>query len=395
MPSDFDLLRSIDTEPRATSTVDVGRAISTARRRRSRQRTTYAGVAALAAVVLTGGVLTWRPSTPTAADSTPGSAAPVGVKPPTRCTVRQLPIPDGAPAALVAGADRTGRYLVGRSYPKENEWQPVIWQDGAASTVPIPGTFEKQLADVNASGVAVGWGFSSKTTSLPYVFGNGQVTRLPGVTGGQALAINDRGAIVGDDGSRPVLWRSATAQPTRLPVPPGTTHAQATDIDQDGTVVGTIDDRIPYVWLPDGTHHPLSLPDLDGEPVEGRAFHISGGWVSGVVNTRGAAAGLAAERGEIRVVRWNLRTGAATPVTAFDKRADAINAQGWQTGIAAGGGGAVLVADGTTLPLSGLAPAGDDRLAVIANAVSYDGRTVAGQADDAAGRIQPVVWTCS
>ena len=46
--------------------------------------------------------------------------------------------------------------------------------------------------------------------------------------------------------------------PTRLPVPPGAKGATAVDIDDDGTVVGTVANELAYVWFPDGTHRTLS-----------------------------------------------------------------------------------------------------------------------------------------
>ena len=55
MPSDFDLLRSLDAEPTAPSTVDVRRAIADGRRRRRiRRGAGYAGAATLTAVAVAG-----------------------------------------------------------------------------------------------------------------------------------------------------------------------------------------------------------------------------------------------------------------------------------------------------------------------------------------------------
>jgi uncharacterized membrane protein len=399
MPSDFDLLRPLDTEPRSPSTVDVRQAISTARRKQVFRGAGYAGAATLtAAAAVVGGVLINSPGTssPTQPAATKAATTTAAAKAPTSCTVEQLPAPGGAPKALISGADPTGKYFVGRSYPTGGGYQGVIWHDGVGTEVPLPGSSEEQLADVNASGTAVGWSYLTENTPTPFVYHDGKVTQLPSVQNGQALAINNRGQIVGVAADEPVLWKSATAEPTPLPLPAGAQSGQASDIDEDGTVIGTVDNKVPYVWLPNGTHHALKLPDLDGKPAEGRAMHIRDGWVTGNANEAGggkAAGRKTKTEGTSKVVRWNLRSGQMNIVDAIDKMADAINAQGWQTGIAKQGG-ATLYAGNTEVALPGLAPNPQDHYADIANALSDDGQTVAGQSDDANGVFQAVVWHC-
>jgi uncharacterized membrane protein len=399
MPSDFDLLRPLDTEPRSPSTVDVRPAISTARRKQVFRNAGYAGAATLtAAAAVVGGVLINSPgtSTPTQPAATKAAITAAAAKAPETCTVEQLSAPGGAPSALIFGADPAGKYFVGSDRPVVGGKQGAIWHDGVATEVPLPGNSDKLLTDVNASGTAVGWSYATASTPVPYVYSGGKVSQLPGVQNGQALAINSRGQIVGVAADEPVLWKSATAEPTPLPLPAGAESGQASDIDEDGTVIGTVDNKVPYVWLPNGTHHALKLPDLDGKPAEGRATHIRDGWVTGNANDAGGgkAAGLKTKtEGKSKVVRWNLRSGQVQIVDAIDKMADAINAQGWQTGIAKQGG-ATLYAGNTEVVLPGLAPNPQDHYAHIANTLSDDGRTVAGQSNDANGVIQAVVWHC-
>src|SRR3954469_25072570 len=54
MPSEIDLLRSLDPEPPTPSTVDITRAIATGRKRRMRRGAGYAGVAAGTTLAVAG-----------------------------------------------------------------------------------------------------------------------------------------------------------------------------------------------------------------------------------------------------------------------------------------------------------------------------------------------------
>jgi uncharacterized membrane protein len=218
---------------------------------------------------------------------------------------------------------------------------------------------------------------------------------------GSASGINDAGAIVGEDeqARAAVVWPSATAKPFRLPVPAGARGATAADIDEDGTTVGTIDDRQPYVWFPGGTHRELPMPDLGGGPaVEARAFTVRNGWATGVATGAAGQDGTRTDQGtgeEVKVaaVRWNVRTGEVQVTEDLQIRASTANAHGWQVGTDKQGR-AVLIADDRTVVLPDLAGHEAGGLANIANTLSDDGRTIGGQSDDATGTIQAVVWRC-
>ncbi|MFC6022027.1 hypothetical protein ACFP2T_38420 [Plantactinospora solaniradicis] len=435
MPSELDLLRSLDDEPPAPSTVDIQRAIAAGRRRRTRRGAAYAGVATVTALAVAGvsvaaGVLDDAPSQTAATGTprttatappkaeytipgTPGWSAPAAT-PPTSCSLDRLPAPDNAPMALVSGADFAGRYVVGRSYPKGGGYQAVIWHDGKGRKVMLPGDLEESLQDVNSTGTAVGWSYvgggEADTGPVPYVYHDGKVSKLPGVRRGSAYAINDAGAIVGDDsGEAALVWPSATAPPFRLPVPAGASEATARDIDEDGTTVGTVNNERPYVWFPDGTHRELPMPSLDGEQAEtARVFSIRNGWATGVAgnglgragkNPRsGSSSGPAGSGGQgkdaqLGAVRWNVRTGEVRVFGELGIGAGSPNAQGWQVGTDKQGR-AVLVADGAPVVLPGLAGHRPGGLSDIPTTLSDDGRTIAGQSDDATGIIQAVVWRC-
>jgi uncharacterized membrane protein len=400
MTSEFDL-RALDEEPPTPSRVDVERAIADGRRRRTRRGVGYAGAATLTVVAVVGasvavsGLFTdTRPDADVPAAS--GQPAPT---PPTSCTLEQLPVPDNEPMALTSGADPTGKYIVGRTYPEGGGYRGVIWQDGQATAVDLPGDEEESLADVNSAGTAVGWSYEGGGP-VPYVYSGGQVSRLPGADHGSAFAINDAGAIVGEDAAGAALmWPSVTAEPVSLPLPEGASAATANDIDEDGTVVGNIDLERPYVWFADGTHRALPLPTIDGKPAtNGRVFTVRNGWATGWASTGGGAEGGARAGadglGEDAVaVRWNVNTDEVRVFTEFDVRANTANAQGWQIGTNTEGR-AVLVTDAGTVPLPELAEHEPGGLTNIPSTLSDDGRLITGQSDDATDTIQAVVWRC-
>lgn len=397
MRSEIELLRSLDDEPRTPSTVDVQRAIAAGRRRKARRTAGYAGAAALTVLAVTGASIVV--AGPFRDDAAPEAARPgtVTVAEPTSCTLEQLAAPDGAPKALVTGADPTGRYIVGRTYPRDGRYQAVIWHDGAGRTVPLPGDLEESLTDVNSAGTAVGWSYlpdGGSTRVLPYVYRDGTVSQLPGVTSGYAYAVNDADVIVGAEDEGPaLLWRSATAPATRLPLPAGATTARAVDIDEDGTVVGVVGLDRPYVWFADGTHRELALPTIDGEPAKtASAASVRGGWAVGVATNGAGRAGGSPEGAKAVSVRWNLRTGEAEVIDGV-RSVKATNAHGWVIGFDEQRR-AVLRAGDRTVQLPALAEHEPDGLSNIVTTISDDGRTIGGQSDDANGTIQAVVWRC-
>ncbi|MGN9778683.1 hypothetical protein ACTMS0_23395 [Micromonospora sp. H33] len=421
---DLGLLWLLDREPSTRSTVDVGRAMAEGRRRRRLRRAfTYVGAGGMSVVVVAGGTLavaalrtdqpdrsasapTTAPSASASAEPTPSAsdrptAAPsvaAAPPPPTRCAISKLPVPDGVTMALVTGADPTGRILLGRSYPRDGDHQVLVWTAGKATKVPMRGS-DQTLHDVTTAGLAVGAAHQRLGAGdegfgpVPYAYAEGRLTRLRGVTFGSARAVNEAGKIVGvDDRSRrPVVWASPASEAVPLPLPRGADGGEAHDVDEDGTVVGTVitdgaRTERPYVWFPDGSHRELPLPNVQG--VTGaRAFTVRNGWATGVlVGTRGGAAASA--------VRWNVRTGEVRVFPEFAIRASTANAHGWQVGTDPQGRGLFLSEAGpVTLP--DLVKHEPGALTNIGETVSDDGRTIGGQADDASGTIRAVVWRCT
>jgi uncharacterized membrane protein len=416
MSTETDLLRSLDPEPPGPSTVDISRAIAAGRKRRTRRGVGYAGVAAVTTLVVAGTAVAVgqdrrgglpRPATPPAASpstsaqpkgdytipGTTGWAAPAAT-PPSSCTIEKLPVPDGVKMAIVGGGDPTGSWFVGRSYPKGG-YQAVIWHAGAATKVMLPGDLEEDLEDVNAKGDAVGWSYLPNKTGdgdqVPFAYVGGKVVKLKGVTTGSANAINEAGAIAGTGGDQAVVWPSATAAPIPLPVPAGTTKSMASDIDEDGTVVGSLDLKVPYVWFADGTYRALPLPTIDGKKaVSARAFTVRNGWATGVAD---ATVRSRAGAGKVTAVRWNVRTGEVRlDDRGWDDMADAVNAQGWAAGMIKGRD--TFVAGDHKIVLPEVAEHQAGTLSTIANTISDDGKVIAGQSDDASDTIRAVVWHC-
>lgn len=450
MPSEFDLLRPLDEEPRTPSTVDIRRAIADGRRRRrTRRGATYGGVAAVTALGLVGvsvaasgrvsealpnaaasrGQATAASSAPKGEYTIPGTPgwSAAAATAPTSCVLERLPTPDNDPMALVSGADPAGSYLVGRSYPKRGGYQAVIWHDGKVQKVMLPGDLEESLRDANSTGTAVGWSYAGgseeDTGPVPYVYRNGKVSKLPGVKRGSAKAINDAGAIVGDDSAGAALvWPSATARPIRLPLPASASRGTANDIDEDGTVVGTVEDDTaelgasgvplgrdtPYVWFADGTHRALPLPSIDGtKAASARVSAVRNGWATGVADVvtgdaktpkspeadPNSARAKEARDSQRVSVRWNVRTGEVQVTDQLSFGANAVNAQGWQVGTDQQGR-AVLLTGSETVVLPALAGHDPSGLSNIPNTLSDDGRVIGGQSDDTTDTIQAVVWRC-
>jgi hypothetical protein len=409
-----ELLRNLPDEPPRPPSIDIEAAMRQGRRRRLIRRAALTGGAlsltlvAIAAVPIAlaanadrsrnaAGESTAAPSvsavgspSASAAVSPPASRAapPAAVTAPTSCKVEKLPIPDNVAMALVTAADPTGRYLFGRSYPRAGEHQTLLWKDGKATKIAVPGD-DPVINAVNSAGVAVGSSISGDTWQA-WVYHDGRVEQLPGVNT-WATGINVDGTVVGaraDPGKglrTPVIWRSLTAEPQDLATPEGM-NGEARDIADDGTVVGQIfgnEGESAYAWSPDGIGRKLALPGDKAERGGSAAYTVQGDWATGINGVQGGGGGL----------RWNLRTDEVEAVSAFSIRPSTANASGWMVGTDAQGRG-LLVAGGkkVQLPDGYLHKAGEQ--SNIPETISDDGKVIGGQADDAGGTIHAVVWHC-
>ena len=336
------LLRPLDGEPTTASTIDIDRAVRDGRRRRRRQTATRSvAVIAATGLVIAGGaaaMTTLRGTAspepdasqnaagPTASASRPARRPPITAAPPappTRCELSLLPMPAGTGMAIVTGADPTGRIIVGRAYLGDGDKQALMWRDGKVQKLPLVGG-DPSLNDVTTGGTAVGFEFGpGEEGQFPVVYRDGTVKRLTGGKG-EANGINEAGAIAGVLGESvrdvvPARWAGPDRQPERLPLPAYDSFGRATDIDEDGTVVGYLGDQeTPYVWFPDGEHRPLPLPTVDGKtPIGGDVSAIRNGWATGMVRVA---------LGNSRAVRWNVYTGEATVFPELNIRPSAVNA---------------------------------------------------------------------
>lgn len=266
----------------------------------------------LAATLIAPGVATAAPRT----DSVPA------------CLLHPLPLPAGVRLARERMfTDPTGRLIVGtgvRTTDQGRESLLLRW-DGPRVTVltRAPGS----LLAVNRQGVLIGEG-PSEAGYPPWRFRDGRLEwlpRAPNGLGGYVGAINGRGDIVGFGGyleyPEPLLWpadRPGTVErlePTGYPVA----------ILDDGTIVGVApaeEDRSPGVagvrrparregvpppvaWVrrPDGRIDRLTAAGADMSTV----VAARGNWAVGYVGTTA--------NGQFdRMMRWDLRTGVATPV---------------------------------------------------------------------------------
>jgi hypothetical protein len=400
-----------DDAPSRPSTVDIHRAVTNGRRRRRLHRTAgvVAGVTATALVLVgvpaAGAVLrhsapaqstaTRPPSATATAPATRAPSATAAPSPtlapapaPAACTVARLPLPKGQTMSLVTGADRTGHYITGRSYPNGGSARPVlIWHDGQQTVVDVPGD-DQAFNDITSTGDAVGVSFLDKGMTA-FVYRNGQLAELPGANA-EARALNANGVIVGKSNGKAVVWRTPTSQPEELPTPPGYWQGEAYGIDDDGTIVGTLDgagQQHGYVWLPDGSVHQLPDPVVDGvRATMSRAFGLRDGWATGLAAPGSKPADAA--------VRWNVHTGEVRVIAQLAGPIEGSNQYGWVVG-SDPAGHAMLVAGSTAVTLPGLNP-NVQPLDSIAYTVSVDGGTIAGQSvlNDRQRTIVAVVWHC-
>jgi hypothetical protein len=409
------LLGPLAGDPPGPSRVDIPRAMAEGRRRRrTRFWATGTAIAALTTTSLAGGTMAvgaLNSPGPVPVPDVSFSARPVPIPrmsltaPPSAkpsvppvaglagCTVTRLPT-DGVDKAIVSGGDPSGRWLVGRLYPRDFDYPQVIWKDGRIATRFKMSGADGILRDVNRSGQAVGSDFSGDDQRA-WIHTDGKLRRLKGGAG-HAEAISDAGVIVGGLGegirSAAARWDSPTTSPVRLKVPAGTTDSTAFDIDDDGTILGEVTssairtkgDQTGYLWLPDGTARPMPLPDVDG--VRADLFwpeSIRNGWVAGrsVIDSPDGSRRFA-------WFRYRVATGTYERLPDEAGMPDRVAANGWVLGTASE---PRIYADGGVTKLPRYKKGTEYQMA----SYSDDGLTAAGHMTGV-GDIenQPLVWRC-
>ena len=152
----------------------------------------------------------------------------------TATNVRRLP-------SGFTAQDLNERGVVAGSYDRAGggEGRAALWMSttGVRVLERSPDRSDSTAISINESSMAAGFG--SAETTMPLLFTPfGDVTG-PHTPHGQALAISDRGWIVGASGGRPVLWRMGYGL-IRLPIPSGTESGFASDVNDEGLVIGAV-----------------------------------------------------------------------------------------------------------------------------------------------------------
>ncbi len=276
-----DVLRRLDAaDHNEPPRVDLEAAILTGRRRRRHRRVVaaLASVAAVAAVTLAVPVAFHAVNRPPAGIDLAGPKA-------LTCTEQKLALPPAAAQWDQLVADPTGHYIAGAVVLKANrETRAVvaIWHDGTFTTVQLPGYGSLAAIDPSSAwpiGIASNGAMllQSGVDSTGWVYDAGNLTHLSGPTGTTVSAINDRGMIIGSSNhGMPIMWATATSQPSDLPVPRGYDGADPVAIDSDGTVAGNawhgnafqvvpLNGKMSsaergVIWLPDGSSRVLPNP---------------------------------------------------------------------------------------------------------------------------------------
>jgi uncharacterized membrane protein len=308
-----------------------------------------------------------------------------------------MPALPGSTGTDVRGGDPGGHYQFGSSQDADDESHNVLWQEGTARELPIPTADGNATpADVNQSGEIAAL-TREDDDFQGWRYRNGQVTSLPSpqsARSAQPTAINGGGGIVGTAFYAPqerdgyaVVW-SADNAVRKLPRPDGFNEARASDIDDDGTVVGYVQqwdypnarllDERAVAWSADGSWRFLAglVPNAHTE-----ALAIRNGRVVGT------------EQGRDHALAWDARSGEATELPTHG-RPVAINSHG-SVALDPGNGDMTLLQQGVERPL----PVADPNMSNGSVAALTDTDVVYGSdrvwdGDRQASVVQPVRWRC-
>ncbi len=212
-------------------------------------------------------------------------ATPTASAAPCVWTPTTLTLPSGVPGGVVRAADSAGGFA-GTGYVP-NPWgggrtnRVLRWSgDTLTDLGRLEGYGNPTVTGVDQAGTVVG--YAGFTESQAFRSRDGKLEALPnppGAKGSQATGINDNGDIVGHGISEyregntvwpvytPVLWPAAApGTVVKLTGLPGTGHAKANGIDQDGTVLVEYYPKLTepyatalYLWKA-GTARKLRLP---------------------------------------------------------------------------------------------------------------------------------------
>lgn len=197
-------------------------------------------------------------------------------------------LPDLGGTGSVAEAVSEDGIAVGHDRGTGGGIRALYWTaDGQGHVLPT-GFGSSGLVDVNRRNVAAGTVFGSGGAprfAFTMPLGGRRPTILPapfpGASGSFALAINDRGDVVGaaprNGAEQPVLWSSGVALPLEVLPDEGTGGGRASDINNHGVVVGNSNWGKAVVWI-EGAIHDLNelTPDFDAFLTNARAINDQG-----------------------------------------------------------------------------------------------------------------------
>lgn len=308
------------------------------------------------------------------------------------CARSALDVPAWGSSVSLTSADPSGHFQVGTARDADDNVHLLRWSDGSVADLATHG-LAFGPSDVNASGEIAGGDYDEATGRyVGWRYRDGSFSALPGqapYVDVRPSAINAAGQVAGrvDDpaASRlmPARW-DADNSVTVLGLPADRNTATVQDIDDDGTVLGTIwyDDgntgiskRSAIVWYADGTWRLLSglQPDTETSGASIRAGQVVGGQADGTI------------------LVWNAATGEASPLNdGVTGNATAINAGGSIVGSLSGFGAAFMAegAEPRALPVTDPVMGSGAATALTDDDVAYGNDTT----ED--GTPTPVRWDC-
>lgn len=330
------------------------------------------GLAVGATVAVAAPALVWA-AVSVADDNTEGA---VPTDPTSQCELSVLPHPDGVDSAGAEAISPDGSYVAGWHGGNGQPQQVAVWHDGEHYELGVEA--DAQAHAVNDSGTVVGFVDNGDEYTHAFVYRDGEVSQVPGLDFGEATGVNSAGDVVGHGfdmegvgDHEPFVWRADAETAESLPLPNDADSGHASDIADDGTVVGWYVDAEgvdrAYAWDAQGEGRELAGVGDSESPSYAQA--VAGDWVVG---------------GQGGAVMWSLDSGEATQIDLLD-RAYAVNPDGVVAGNESDSG--ARYEDGERVALS-------PEHASLALGVSDDG-VVAGSVDDYDGDVKSaVVFDC-
>ncbi len=211
-----------------------------------------------------------------------------------------LPTPDGYAGTSPADVNSSGT-IVGYVSDRDRHHAAFVWTRAAGSQVLPVGdlaTANVFANAVNDAGEVVGVvSPRGSGAAVAFLWGPGGALRelppLPGMTSAGASDVNEEGTVLGSNsdgnGSYPVVWEPPLYEPVALPTPPGHQWTADLSIDEDGGAVGLsraagTTTRLLVRWS-GATGHPYTVIPHDEELFE--AEDIDGGAIVGTAGVAG------------------------------------------------------------------------------------------------------------